>query len=175
MSCFFLRQPGDAFWKSNRCILDTGEKQSNLSWGYAVPFLELSPKCLDPVAQFSFQDNGALLNLKTQRCLAAFNTNGHNAIASAQNPQEGTCALVTHSADGRLSVKHKERGENSVHSWCAIWRFNEQLYKRFGIEFYVGLTTKCDSIYDTTFVFGKRGFRLFYKAFADVCKCSVVF
>ena len=54
------------------CINDTSITKIEIgsSWGN-LSFVELSNNCLDPAAQFRFRDNGAMLNLKRQGCLAA--------------------------------------------------------------------------------------------------------
>ncbi len=66
--------------KTGMCINDTSIKQSppEEPWGYLI-FLELSNNCLDPAAQFRFRGNGAMLNLKRQRCLLPrYRQDGYN-------------------------------------------------------------------------------------------------
>ena len=56
--------------KTGKCVYDTAQKQSSSSsWG-SVSYLKLTNNCLDPAAQFRIRDNGAMLNLKRQGCLA---------------------------------------------------------------------------------------------------------
>ena len=63
-------------YSPGRCISDTGQIQSSGSWGN-LSFLRFSYfGCFDPAAQFRFRDNGAMLNLKRQGCLAALHRNG---------------------------------------------------------------------------------------------------
>ena len=55
--------------KTGMCIIDTRIIQGNGAWGN-LTFVELSNNCLDPVAQFRFRDNSAMLNLKRPGCLS---------------------------------------------------------------------------------------------------------
>ncbi|XP_028402633.1 uncharacterized protein LOC114525468 [Dendronephthya gigantea] len=66
--------------KTGMCIYDTARIQSQgPDWG-SVSFLELSNNCLDPAAQFRFRDNGAMLNLKRQGCLAIYQKKGQDEM-----------------------------------------------------------------------------------------------
>jgi hypothetical protein len=167
--CFFVK----LFWYNyytpyttqSYCINDTGQIQSNGSWGN-LSFLELSyNSCLDPAAQFRFRENGAMLNLKRQGCLAAFNKNvsGYNldmfylyvdsvsldTAACAQKPNESIYRAITQTPEGALSVYYKGKDKSSFQTWCAT-RFH-------GIYGYLGLTTLCNSNYYSwkIFIFGK--------------------
>jgi hypothetical protein len=116
-------------YTSGRCINDTGLIQSTGSWG-SLSFLDLSfNSCLDPAAQFRFRDNGAMLNLKRQGCLAAFNKNGSgydldmfylyvdsvslDTAACAQKPNEGIYRAITQTPQGKLSVYYKGKEKSS--------------------------------------------------------------
>ena len=141
------------------CINDTGQIQSRGSWG-SLSFLEFSNNCLDPAAQFRFRDNGAMLNLKRQGCLAAFNKNGSgydldmfylyvdsvslDTAACAQKPNEGIYRAITQRAGGGLSVYYRGKYTSSFQTWCARYRY----YK---LNYYIGLSTGCYY----TFIFGK--------------------
>ena len=152
------------------CIKDTGQIHSNGSWGN-LSFLELSYNCLDPAAQFRFRDNGAMLNLKRQGCLAAFhrNVSGYDldmfhlyvdsvsldTAACAQKPNEGIYRSITQTPEGGLSVYYKGENKSSFETWCAQNGHSYELDKNYGINHYVGLTT-CLPIYSNQrFIFGK--------------------
>ena len=157
---------------SRYCINDTGQIQSSGSWGN-LSFLEISyNSCLDPAAQFRFRDNGAMLNLKRQGCLAAFNKNGSgydldmfylyvdsvslDTAACAQKPNESIYRAITQTPEGGLSVYYKGKDKSLFQSWCAWNRHNSQLYRNYGIDRYMGLSTRCPPIYSTQkFIFGK--------------------
>ena len=148
-----------------RCINDTGQIQSSGSRG-SLSFLEFSyNSCPDPAAQFRFRDNGAMLNLKRQGCLAAFhNGSGYNldmfylyvdsvsldTTACAQKPNQGIYRAITQTSDGKLTVYYKGKDKSSFETWCAEWRYNSQLYKYS--NYYVGLSASC---YSYRFNFGK--------------------
>ncbi len=156
------------------CFKDTGQIQSNGSWGN-LSFLEFSYyNCLDPAAQFRFRDNGAMLNLKRRGCLAAFHRNGSgydldmfylyvdsvslDTAACAQKPNEGIYRGIKQTPDGQLSVYYKGKDKSSFETWCARWTstYETPLRKHYGISFTMGLTTQCsNSYYYGTFVFGK--------------------
>ena len=124
-TCFFVKE----LYKGE-CINDTGLIQSSGSWGN-LSFLELSENsCLDPSSQFRFCDNGAMLNLKKQGCVAAFNRNGSgydldmfylfvdsvslHTNACAQKPNQTMYRAITQSyPEGGLSVYHKGKGRSS--------------------------------------------------------------
>ena len=158
---------------SRYCLHDTGQIQSSGSWGN-LSFLEISydSNCLDPAAQFRFRDNGAMLNLKRQGCLAAFNKpgSGYNldmfylyvdsvsldTAACAQKPNESIYRAITQTPEGGLSVYYKGKDNSSFQTWCAEYKYNYQLYRNSGINRYMGLSTRCHSIYSTQkFIFGK--------------------
>ena len=161
------------YYSSGNCIKDTGQIQSSGSWGN-LSFLEISyvSNCLDPAAQFRFRDNGAMLNLKRQGCLAAFNKNGSgydldmfylyvdsvslDTAACAQKPNESIYRAITQTPEGGLSVYYKGKDKSSFQTWCAEYRYNSQLYRNYGINYYMGLSTRCHSIYSyQKFIFGK--------------------
>ena len=161
---FFVKQFSRYGYTSGRCISDTGQIQSSGSWGN-LSFLEFSDnRCLDPAAQFRFRANGAMLNLKRQGCLAAFNKNGSgqdldrfylyvdsvslDTAACAQKPNESIYRAITQTPEGGLSVYYKGKDKSLFQTWCAI-------YSR-GIYVYLGLTTLCNSnSYWERFIFGK--------------------
>jgi hypothetical protein len=113
---------------------DTGQIQSNGSWGN-LSFLGYSDtdSCLDPAARF--RDNGAMLNLKRQGCLAAFNRNGSgynldmfyiyvdsvslDTAACAQKPNESIYRAITQTPQGALSVYYKGKDKSSFQT-CMV-------------------------------------------------------
>ena len=164
-------------YTSGGCIKDTGQIQSNGSWGN-LSFLTRSRDCLNPAAQFRFRDNGAMLNLKRQGCLAAFNKSDSgedlamfylyvdsvslDTAACAQKSNEGIYRAIRQTPEGALSVYYK--GKNK--SWCAesIHDHNSQLYKKYRIHYIISLTTQCHSIdrnSDGSFIFGKLLLNIF--------------
>ena len=163
---------------SGYCFSDTGQIQSNGSWGN-LSFLAFSyNSCLDPAAQFRFRDNGAMLNLKRQGCLAAFNKSGSgydldmfylyvdsvslDTAACAQKPNESIYRAITQTPEGALSVYYKGQDKSSFQTWCASYTSNSQLYRNYGITRYMGLSTRCHSIYShQKFIFGKFLFHIF--------------
>ncbi len=172
--CFFVKKFSYHYSKGN-CLNDTGQIQSSGSWGN-LSFLELSyNSCLDPAAQFRFRDNGAMLNLKRQGCLAAFhNGSGYDldmfylyvdsvsldTAACAQKPNEGIYRAITQTSDGKLTVYYKGKDKSSFQTWCAVSSSNSQLYESYGIGFYMELrTSRCYYEY----IFGK-----FFKIFSYV-------
>ena len=154
---------------------DTGQIQSNGSWGN-LSFLRVSDNsCLDPAAQFRFRDNGAMLNLKRQGCLAALHRNGSgydldmfylyvdsvslDTAACAQKPNEGVYRAITPTPEGRLSVYYKGKDKSSFQTWCAVRShktLTPELYQKYGSN-YIGVSTPCrHSIYGyQVFIFGK--------------------
>jgi hypothetical protein len=164
---------------SRYCINDTGQIQSSGSWGN-LSFLEISyvSNCLDPAAQFRFRDNGAMLNLKRQGCLAAFHRNGSgydldmfylyvdsvslDTAACAQKPNESIYRAITQTPEGGLSVYYKGKDNSSFQTWCASYTSNAQLYRNYGIILYMGLSTRCHSnAYNQKFIFGKFLLKIF--------------
>ncbi|CAB4007328.1 Hypothetical predicted protein, partial [Paramuricea clavata] len=154
-ACFFVKLFSNYGSTSVRCVNDTGQIQSSDSWGNLF-FLEFSVNsCLDPAAQFRFRDNGAMLNLKRQGCLAAFNMpgSGYNLDmfylyvdsvsldrdACAQRPKEGIYRAITQTAEGSLSVYYKGKYKNSSEAWFADLRRSDKLYESYGIYYYIGL------------------------------------
>ncbi len=155
-------------YRKGRCLNDTGQIQSSGSWGN-LSFLEFSyNSCLDPAAQFRFRDNGAMLNLKRQGCLAAFHKPGSgydldmfylyvdsvslDTAACAQKPNENIYRAITQTSDGKLTVYYKGKDKSSFDTWCAYLGYNSQLNINNGIRYYVGLRTLC---YSNRFNFGK--------------------
>ena len=172
--CFFVKLFGYNYYDITQsyCIKDTGQIQSNGSWGN-LSFLELSDNsCLDPAAQFRFRDNGAMLNLKRQGCLAAFNKNGSagydldmfyiyvdsvslDTASCAQKPNESIYRAITQTPEGRLSVYYKGKGNSSFQNWCTTVRSHR-------IYYYLGLTTSCNfNSYWERFFFGKSLLNIF--------------
>ena len=165
-ACFFVKQFTYGYGKG-RCINDTGQIQSSGSWGN-LSFLELShDSCLDPAAQFRFRDNGAMLNLRRQGCLAAFHRSGSgydldmfylyvdsvglDRDACAQKPNENIYRNITQTSMGALSVYYKGKDKSSFETWCAFLSDNEHLEENNGINYYIGLRTPC---YSYRFNFG---------------------
>ena len=148
------------------CLNDTGQIQSSGTWG-SLSFLQLSyDSCLDPTAQFRFRDNGAMLNLKRQGCLAAFhNGSGYDldmfylyvdsvsldTAACAQRPNENIYRAINQT-DGKLTVYYKGKDKSSFETWCADWGPNLQLYLKYDIIKY---TTGLSKSSCSKFIFGK--------------------
>ena len=130
MLLYFFSGAASFFVKSSFrgfCLVDRNQIQSRGSWGY-LSFLMLGYKsCWHPSAQFRFRSNGAMLNLKKQGCVAAFNRNGygHNVDmfylfvdpvsldnnACAQKPNESIYRGITQTPEGRLSVYYKGKNK----------------------------------------------------------------
>ncbi len=174
-ACFFVKL-FTYHYTAGHCIKDTGQIQSSGSWGN-LSFLELSYKsCLDPAAQFRFRDNGAMLNLKRQGCLAAYHKAGSgyhldmfylyidsvslDTAACVQKPNESIYRAITQTSDGKLTVYYKGKDKSSFETWCAASSYNSQLYENYGIRDYLGLRTPYCYY---RFIFGK-----FFKIFSYV-------
>ena len=157
---------------SGRCISDTGQIQSNGSWGNLSFLGFFDNSCLHPAAQFRFRDNGAMLNLKRHGCLAAFNKNGSgydldmfylyvdsvslDTAACAQKPNESIYRAITQTPDGGLSVYYRGKDKSSFQTWCVRYTYNSQLYRNYGIIRYMGLSTRCHPTnYYQRFILGK--------------------
>ena len=140
-------------------------------WGKLF-FLELSNDCLDPAAQFRFRDNGAMLNLKRQGCLAAFYKSKNfgyyldmfylyvgavslDISACAQRSDTKIYRAITQTTWGGLSVFYKGNGKSSFQNWCAVNGHYKQLAENPGIDPYVKLTTPCTDAPDKRFHFGE--------------------
>ena len=145
-----------------RCLNDTGEIHSSGSWGN-LSFLELSyNSCLEPTAQFRFRENGAMLNLKRQGCLAGDYSDGpgHKTdmfflyvdpvsldnVACAQNPSKEIYRAINQTVGGGLSVYYKGKHRSSFQTWCA----ESRRYIN-----YIRLTTSCYIYSSRRFLFGK--------------------
>ena len=168
--CFFVKRFTSTYTARAWCINDTGQIQSSGSWGN-LSFLEFSyNSCLDPAAQFRFRDNGAMLNLKRQGCLAAFhNGSGYDfdmfylyvdsvsldTAACAQKPNESIYRAISQTSEGALSVYYKGKDKSSFETWCAQQSLSSQLGRNYGIYYYVGLTSQCVS--NRQFFFGRFG------------------
>ena len=175
-ACFFVKYFKWTYTRGG-CINDTGRIQSNGSWG-SLSFITLThDSCLDPSAQFRFRDNGAMLNLQRQGCLAAFNRSGYgydldmfylyvdsaslDRDACAQKPKQGIYRAITQTSEGGLSVYYKGKGKTSFQTWCAKYKSDRQLsiildsYQSNRVRYYLGLTTRCKSISSNQkFIFG---------------------
>ena len=167
--CFFVKVV-NSYRYSRLCLNHTDQIQSSGSWG-SLSFLELSyNSCLDPAAQFRFRDNGAMLNVKRQGCLAAFhNGSGYDldmfylyvdsvsldTAACAQKPNEGIYRAISQISDGKLAVYYKGKDKSSFQTRCAQWSYNYQLYKNYDINYYMGLSTSCYSLHSSRFHFGR--------------------
>ncbi|XP_028402111.1 uncharacterized protein LOC114525101 [Dendronephthya gigantea] len=168
VACFFVR-----FWDGHSgvpyCINDTGIIQSNGSWGNLY-FLELSgDSCLHLTAQFRFRENGAMLNLNRQGCLAGGSLSGSgfnldlfylyvdsvslDTAACAQNPNKGIYRAINQTTQGALSVYYKGHGKSLFETWCATYEYNYQLSKKYAINQHIGLSTRCDN-WNQRFIFG---------------------
>jgi hypothetical protein len=166
--CFFVKEFVGSY-TAGSCIKDTGQVQSNGSWGRLF-FLKLFSSCFDPATQFRFLDNGAMLNLKRQGCLAALhrNSSGYDldmfylyvdsvsldTAACAQKPNESIYRAITQTPEGALSVYYKGKDKSSFETWCAQLRYSNELEVNYEIFQYIGLTTRCDISYQR-FIFGK--------------------
>ena len=172
-ACFFVKRFSSSYTARGYCFKDTGQIQSNGSWGN-LSFLGFSYyNCLDPAAQFRFRDNGAMLNLKRRGCLAAFHMNGSgydldmfylyvdsvslDKAACAQKPNEGIYRAIKQTPHGRLSVFYKGKDKSSFETWCGTHTsaYETPLYKNYRIGYAIGLTTPCERHYSTRFIFGK--------------------
>jgi hypothetical protein len=167
-ACFFVKEIWDYGYPSGLCIKDTGQIQSSGSWGN-LSILEFSGNCLDPAAQFWFRDNGAMLNLKKQGCLAAFNKNGSgydhdmfylyvdsvslDTAACAQKPNESIYRAITQSPEGKLSVYYKGKDKSSFETWFAHSSPSDELDKNYGLKRYIVLRTYCG--FGHRYIFGK--------------------
>ncbi|XP_028412182.1 uncharacterized protein LOC114535003 isoform X2 [Dendronephthya gigantea] len=151
------------------CINDTGIIQSNGSWGN-LSFLALSDdSCLHLTAQFRFRENGAMLNLNRQGCLAGGSLSGSgfnldllylyvdsvslDTAACAQNPNNGIYRAINQTTWGALSVYYKGYGKSLFETWCASYEYNNQLHRKYGISQHVGLSTSCDT-WNQRFILG---------------------
>ena len=150
-ACFFVR----ARFKY-LCLKDTGIIQSSGSWGN-LSFLELSENtCFDPEAQFRFRNNGAMLNLKRQGCVAAFNRNGSgynldmfylfvdsvslDTNACAQKPNESIYRAITHTFYQELSVHYKGNNSSSFGIWRGKVFHSDALRDKYKIPYYIALS-----------------------------------
>ena len=133
------------------CINVTRQIQSSGDRGKLF-FLEFSHgSCLDPSAQFRFRENGAMLNLQRQGCLAAFhNASGYNLDmfylhvdsvkdSCAQKPSESIYRAITQTSKGALSVYYKGKDKDSFETWCIYYQYYYP--ERF---YYIGLNTGCN-------------------------------
>ena len=154
------------------CINDTSiiQSQEGSSMGN-VSYVELSNNCLDPAAQFRFRDNGAMLNLKRQGCLAVFYRWGTGYRLSmfyiyvdavsldtstcAQKPDQNIYRAITQTTWGGLSVYYRTTWKKPFQPWCAVNGRNSRLADDQGIDPYIGLTTSCTDAPNKRFNFGK--------------------
>ena len=165
------------------CINDTRIIHSESpKWGN-VSFVELSDSCLDPAAQFRFRDNGAMLNLERQGCVAAFakyldesyivieayvldmffiyvDAVSLDRSACAQRPEKEIYRALTQTSEGALSVNFS-RYKESLREYepfdisCAVPKRDKRFTKYYGIDLFVGLTRPCDDASNKRFHFGK--------------------
>ncbi len=153
VACFFVRS---LKFSTEGCIRDIGQIQSNGSWG-ALYFTGISlddDSCVHPAAQFQFLDNGAMLSLHRQGCLAAFNRNGSgyhfdmfyvyvgSDASCAQKPNEGIYRAINQTEEGGLSVYYRENEKRSFEIWCAFARRRREFHK-YGIYYIFALTQQC--------------------------------
>ena len=145
------------------CVNHTGQFYSNDSWG-SLSFLEISNSCFDESAQFRFRDNGAMLNIQKQGCLAAFNRNGSgynldmfylfidsvslDNSACAQKPSKGIYRAIKHTPEKGLSVYYKGKNKHLFQRWCV-----EKIKQSKNTS--MTLTTQCNSTASIQpFIFG---------------------
>ena len=157
--------------KTGKCIKDTANaKYKGSSWGN-LSDVELVANCLDSASQFRFRDNGAMLNLKRQGCLAAAAKFGSglgldmfylyvdavrlDRYACAQNATLKIYRAITQTSAGALSVKYKGNGKSTYQTWCAEPKTNTEYASGRGIDPYIALTTPCSDVEDQIFNFGK--------------------
>ena len=160
------------------CLNDTKIIHSeNPRWGN-VSFVDLSNNCLNTAAQFRFRDNGAMLNLKRQGCVAAFTKKirideyyldmffiyvdvvSLDRSACAQRPNREIYRAINQTSGGALSVNFSRydrptRKREPFHIWCAVPKRDAPFTKFYGIDLFLGLTKTCDDAPDTRFNFGK--------------------
>ena len=162
--------------ETGMCIHDTKIIHSESPiWGN-VSFVELTNDCLDPAAQFRFRDNGAMLNLERQGCVAALSkilkdfvldmlfiyvdAVSLNRSACAQRPEKEIYRALTQTSEGALSVNFS-RYNASLKEYepfeisCAVPKRDERFTKYYGIDLFVGLTRTCDDASGKRFIFGK--------------------
>ena len=155
--------------KTGMCINDTsiikfgiGKKWGNLS------YVELSNNCLDPAAQFRFRDNGAMLNLKRQGCLAALYKadSGYHLdmfyIYVADNLEFEACAqnsenkrAINQTLWGGLILHYKRFKTDPFVIRCAVPKTHQPLENDYGIDPYIEVTSNCNDAEDKHFKFGK--------------------
>ena len=153
--------------KTGMCINDTSKIQFRGSWG-SLSFVELTNNCLDPAAQFRFRDNGAMLNLKRQGCLAVLYKDGSGYrldmfyIYVADNLEREACAqdsnnkrAINQTLWGGLMLQYKRFRKDSFQTMCAVTKTHDALATNQGIDPYIGLITNCNDAEDKRFKFGK--------------------
>ena len=196
-AAFFVKEFKNDYGRG-RCINDTGQIQSSGSWGN-LSFLEFSQgSCLDSSAQFRFRENGAMLNLQRQGCLAAFNKDGSgynldmfylyvdsvslDAVACAQKPSEGIYRNISQTSIGGLSVHYKGKRSSSFQTWCAIPHYNYERRRKYGIEYYIILGRIYSNRCYFKFIFGKLNNFVYkqgitkkgYNPSSVACHCALI-
>ena len=145
--------------KTGMCLNGTRVPWRSLFTNKSVPFLEFSNNCLDPAAQFRF-DDGAVVHLKTQGCLypARYKPDYyydmlHLYISCSSSSSWNIYRIcnsnraISQTCWGGLRVRYKGYT-------CAVPKTNKLLRKNQGIDPYVGLTNCCNTE-DKHFNFGK--------------------
>ena len=108
-----------------------------------------------------------MLNLHRRGCITAMHRNNSgydldmfylyvdlvslDTNACAQKPNESIYRAITQTSNGALSVYYKGKDSSSFQTWCANFYHHNELYKNYGIQYFIGLQTWC--YYD--FIFGK--------------------
>ena len=149
--------------ETRKCIYDTSTISfgEGSSWG-TLSFVELSNNCLDPAAQFRFRDNGAMLNLKRQGCLAALHKSGSGHgldmfyIYVSDNLEREACAqdsknkrAINQTPWGGLTLHFKRAKTDPFVIKCAVPKTIQPLAN------HIQLTDNCDDAEDKRFNFGK--------------------
>ena len=149
------------------CINDTSIiRWGGPSWGN-VSFLELSNNCLHPAAQFRFNDNGIMLNLKRQGSPSGLYIQTYSGyylnmlyLYVDSRPEKKIYRPINQTSWGGLSMYYigydrNGHSRSSIQIWCAIHRTDKGLASNHSIDTYVGLTTNCSDTKDKRFNFGK--------------------
>ena len=156
--------------KTGMCINDTSKIQSRGSWGN-LSYVELTNNCLDPAAQFRFRNNGAMLNLKRQGCLAALYKAGSGYhlemfyMYVSDNLEFEACAqdseikrAINQTLWGGLILHYKRAKADPLVIRCAVPKTIQPLANNYGIDPHIELTSNCNDAEDKRFNFGKSLF-----------------
>ena len=126
--------------RTGMCINDTSIIRSRGTWGN-LSYLELSNNCLDPAAQFRFDDTSAMLNLKRPGCLHPHPNRNPDSlalwVASFSEIEKGNFC------NDRFAITQTSWGGLSTKLRCAESR-TDQRFAHLGINSYIGLNRDCN-------------------------------